>query len=162
MNIYAAIISSPLGEILLIGNSQALSGLWFIGQRYQPKIDPTWIWDTAPLKPAIDTVTAYFTGHELSLNCPVQPQGTDFQLSVWKALQSIPSGTTQTYGQIAKSLGKPKAVRAVGTAIGQNPISLVIPCHRIIGSTGSLTGYAGGIARKAWLLQHEQNGTINN
>jgi methylated-DNA-[protein]-cysteine S-methyltransferase len=158
MKKYATYTASPLGEILLVGNAQALCGLWFKGQRYEPEIDPQWIWDAAPLKPAVDAVMAYFSGQALRLNYPVQPKGTAFQLSVWQMLQRIPLGATRTYMDVAQSLGKPQAVRAVGSAIGKNPISLVIPCHRVVGSSGALTGYAGGLKRKAWLLLHEQKG----
>lgn len=106
--------------------------------------------------PVAAALTAYFAGNLAALaQIPVQPSGTLFQLRVWQALQQIPPGQTRSYAQIAASLGQPSASRAIGMANGQNPISLIIPCHRVIGSSGALTGYAGGKARKAWLLRHE-------
>lgn len=98
----------------------------------------------------------YFAGKRKDFSLPLELKGTDFQKKVWRALQKIPYGKTVTYSDIAKSIGKPKAVRAVGQAINRNPISIIIPCHRVIGKDGSLTGYAGGLWRKEWLLKHEQ------
>jgi methylated-DNA-[protein]-cysteine S-methyltransferase len=101
----------------------------------------------------------YFAGRRKTFDLPLAPAGTPFQLSVWKALERIAYGETQSYGQIAQSIGKPKAVRAVGAANGANPIPIVIPCHRVIGSDGSLTGYGGGLTRKRQLLALEQDKT---
>lgn len=101
-------------------------------------------------------VEHYFAGHVLALDgLTVTTGGTDFQRSVWKALRAIPAGETRTYGQLAAAIGSPKAVRAVGLANGRNPVALIVPCHRVIGANGTLTGYAGGLERKRWLLQHE-------
>ncbi|WP_019029331.1 methylated-DNA--[protein]-cysteine S-methyltransferase [Colwellia piezophila] len=100
-------------------------------------------------------LTEYFNGTRQEFTVPLDPQGTPFQQSVWDCLAKIPFGTVQSYGDIAKALNKPKASQAVGGANGRNPITLIVPCHRVIGSNGSLTGYAGGVARKLWLLKHE-------
>ena len=103
----------------------------------------------------VDQLRAYFAGHLTVFNVPLAPQGTAFQKQVWSALREIPLGATTTYGALAAHVGKPSAARAVGAANGKNPISLIVPCHRVIGGSGSLTGYAGGVELKAWLLEHE-------
>ncbi len=103
----------------------------------------------------IEQLAHYFSGHRTSFNLPLFMPGTEFQQSVWSALQAIPFGKTTTYRSLARQINRDKAIRAVGTANGRNPISIIVPCHRVIGSSGSLTGYAGGIKRKAWLLKHE-------
>jgi methylated-DNA-[protein]-cysteine S-methyltransferase len=106
-----------------------------------------------------DALTAYFDGHITALDAlAVQTQGTPFQQDIWQALREIPAGRTVSYGQLASRIDRPSAVRAVGLAVGANPVSLVVPCHRVIGADGSLTGYAGGLARKRWLLAHEAAG----
>ena len=101
-------------------------------------------------------IESYFAGKSVDFDVPLQPKGTDFQLNVWQKLLQIPVGHTASYLEIARSLGDPNATRAVGSANGQNPIAIIIPCHRVIGSNGTLTGYAGGLWRKKWLLNHEQ------
>lgn len=107
-----------------------------------------------------DAVLAYFSGHATALDdVPTQVSGTAFQRAVWAALRRIPAGQTRTYGQIAEAVGAPRAVRAAGMANGQNPIALIVPCHRVIGANGTLTGYAGGVERKRWLLAHEAQAT---
>lgn len=153
---------SPLGEILLSANNESLSGLWFHDQKYVPEsFKPTDDSESSIiLNSTLDWLQQYFGGqapHHQALN--VQPLGTEFQQRVWQALLTIPNGETTTYAELAQSIDKPKAVRAVGTAVGRNPISLFIPCHRVIGSNGSLTGYAGGLERKEALLNLE--GAVN-
>jgi methylated-DNA-[protein]-cysteine S-methyltransferase len=107
-------------------------------------------------KPVLDRLKAYFAGDIAAIDAiPAESAGTDFQCKVWKTLRQIPAGETWSYARLAKRIGRPEAVRAVGFANGANPISVVVPCHRVIGSNGSLTGYGGGLARKAWLLRHE-------
>jgi methylated-DNA-[protein]-cysteine S-methyltransferase len=138
-----------------MGTDAALCGLWFKGQRYEPEVDATWVWEQAALKPVVVQLEHYFAGHSTSFDCAVEPAGTLFQRSVWQCLRSIPAGQTWSYLQVAQALGRPQAVRAVGAAIGRNPISIIIPCHRVVGSSGSLTGYAGGLERKEWLLKRE-------
>ncbi|MBL8954533.1 MAG: methylated-DNA--[protein]-cysteine S-methyltransferase [Myxococcaceae bacterium] len=107
------------------------------------------------LERAAKQLAEYFAGERETFDLPLEPRGTGFQRAVWKALGEIAFGETVSYAHIAKKIGRPKAVRAVGAANGQNPISLIIPCHRVIGADGSLTGYGGGLPKKKWLLQHE-------
>jgi len=159
---------SPLGELLLSATDEALTGVWFTNQKYAPdsKQFPSSAQPSAVLISTLQWLDAYFdsfsenTASEKgnpSCTLPrLAPKGTEFQQHVWLALGRIPAGHTPTYGQLAKSLGKPTAVRAVAAAIGRNPISILIPCHRVIGANGSLTGYAGGLDRKQSLLAHER------
>ncbi|MGB0916259.1 MAG: methylated-DNA--[protein]-cysteine S-methyltransferase [Flavobacteriales bacterium] len=111
------------------------------------------------LKDCVQQLDEYFTGNRTEFNLPLNPAGTDFQKTVWAELQNIPFGKTVSYMDMAKRLGDPKVIRAAGTANGKNPIAVIIPCHRVIGSDGSLTGYAGGLKRKQWLLEHESSQT---
>jgi methylated-DNA-[protein]-cysteine S-methyltransferase len=152
------IYPSPLGAIhLTYSPERGLSGVYFEGQRHWPTDSATWQQeDGACFAEARSWLDAYFAKEPL----PPLPRihlnrGTEFQQKVWRALLNIQAGETMTYGQLATSLGAAKAVRAVGAAVGRNPLSLMVPCHRVIGSTGSLTGYAGGLDRKRWLLAHE-------
>jgi methylated-DNA-[protein]-cysteine S-methyltransferase len=115
----------------------------------------TWTASLLELKSVVDQFEAYFCGALGEFNLPLDPVGSEFQLAAWNALLKIPFGQTRTYGEIAKAIGQPKAARAVGLANNQNPIVIIIPCHRVIGADGSLTGYGGGLPRKRWLLQHE-------
>ncbi len=108
------------------------------------------------LDAAVDELAEYLEGRRARFTLPVAPEGTEFQRAVWRTLLEIPHGETRTYGWVAARVGRPDAVRAVGTAIGRNPIGIVIPCHRVIGADGSLTGYAGGLDAKRWLLSHEK------
>lgn len=103
----------------------------------------------------ITELAEYFAGKRTTFTLPLEPQGTPFRMQVWKQLQEIPHGQMRTYGEIANAIGKPTAARAVGQAIHHNPISIIIPCHRVIGSSGKLTGYASGLSKKEWLLKHE-------
>ncbi len=154
---YFTEVASPLGTITLTATDHGLSGLYFEGQKHWPADSATWQRDDGPRFDLARTwLSAYFSGKGRG----VLPKldlitGTEFQKKVWQALKEIPTGQTLTYGQIAEQIGAPNAVRAVGAAIGRNPISMIIPCHRVIGSTGLLTGYAGGVERKRWLLEHE-------
>jgi methylated-DNA-[protein]-cysteine S-methyltransferase len=156
-------IASPIGEILLVTDGNLLCALDFLDYESRmldllKKRYDSFAFTSANNPLGLrDRLTDYFNG---KLNCfenlPTHPGGTPFQQQVWQQLQTIASGTTWTYGALAKSLGNPRASRAVGAANGLNPIAIVIPCHRVIGSNAKLTGYAGGIDRKAWLLNHEQ------
>lgn len=145
---------SPVGKLTLISNGQALTGLEFENPRYplpkQPRGDDKIISATRR------QLDQYFAGKLKSFDLPLAPQGTPFQQSVWRALLDIPYGVTRSYGEQAKAIGKPAAVRAVGLANGRNPIAVIIPCHRVIGANGSLTGYGGGMERKQQLLDLEQ------
>lgn len=153
--IYTTTFVSPPGRIILAATDQGLCGLYFEGQKHMPD---TTGWVEAPERfiAVIEQLKAYFEGSLKQFDLGLFPvHGTDFQRQVWKTLQAIQTGDTTTYGEIAQQLGKPAAVRAVGAAVGRNPLSIVIPCHRVVGSNGSLTGYAGGVDRKEWLLRHE-------
>jgi methylated-DNA-[protein]-cysteine S-methyltransferase len=158
--IYKTTWQSPLGPILLAATERGLCGCWFIGQKHFPVGSDAWIEDATALKSAILWLQGYFQTSKHPLPAPGIDWlgGTEFQRAVWAMLQQIPVGRTQTYGQIAAQLGRPKASRAVGAAVGRNPISLIVPCHRVVGGCGSLTGYAGGLERKQWLLVHENAG----
>lgn len=147
---------SPLGRILLSGTEKALAGLWIVGEKHAPEIEPSWVEDDAPFAEALRQLDEYFAGTRQEFDLPLTAEGTAFQKQVWEALRGIPFGVTKTYGQLATQIGNPKAMRAVGLANGQNPISIIVPCHRVIGASGSLTGYGGGLKAKRWLLDHEQ------
>lgn len=159
--LYQSHTTSPLGDVLLAATEQGLAGVWFVhGQAHMPDTRH-WITDTThhthtTLQAAAQQLHEYFKGQRLRFELPLHPAwGTSFQRAVWHALQAIPYGNTQTYGDIARGIGYPKAVRAVGAAIGQNPHSIVVPCHRVVGANGALTGFAGGLDRKQYLLAHE-------
>ena len=148
-------IKSPLGTITLQANDQGLSGVWFETQTSQPADLGTADPNHAILVLAEQALTEYFAGNKSNIKVPINAPGTDFQQRVWQALTTIPFGETWSYQDLAYAIGKPTAARAVGMANGKNPVSILVPCHRVIGKNGKLTGYAGGIERKAWLLQHE-------
>lgn len=156
--VYYRWIDSPIGELLLTANETALTALALKGQKYFP--EPTPNWQAAPNLAILDQTQTqlqdYFAGNRQTFDIPLAPQGTAFQKQVWQCLGEIPFGETRTYGQLAQTIAQPNAVRAVGAANGHNPISIIVPCHRVIASNGMLTGYAGGIDRKQWLLNHEQ------
>ncbi|WP_298608931.1 methylated-DNA--[protein]-cysteine S-methyltransferase [uncultured Thiothrix sp.] len=147
-----------LGQTIVAGNEQGLAGVWFNDQRHFAGIQGDWIHqETELLHAAKQQLLAYFAGELKEFDLPLTPKGTEFQERVWQALQDIDYGVTCSYGDIANQLNQPKAVRAVGAAVGKNPLSIIIPCHRVLGSQKQLTGYAGGLERKKWLLQLEQN-----
>jgi methylated-DNA-[protein]-cysteine S-methyltransferase len=148
---------SPLGEILLTANEDALTGLHFVGEKYYPGISPAWrsSENVAVIRSAMNQLDEYFAGKRQLFDLKLAPEGTEFQRGVWRALSALRFGETLSYAQLAQRIGKPRAVRAVGAANGRNPISIVVPCHRVIGAKGALTGYAGGLARKAALLRLE-------
>ena len=156
-------LPSPVGDLLLTHNGEALTGLTMPheqhGQHTAPQSD--WQHDAAAQTPifaaATKQLTAYFAGQLQHFDLPLAPQGTPFQQQVWRALCEIPYGHTRSYGWQAQAINNPKAVRAVGGANGRNPIGIVIPCHRVIGANGSLTGYGGGLPNKQWLLAHERH-----
>ena len=153
-------LQSPLGPITLAASAQGLCGVWFEGQRHGPSdaLVQSWAVDHAHpvLQVAALQLHAFFAGKVQRFDLPLDlSAGTPFQQAVWRALLAIPSGQTQSYGDLAKQLLKPTAVRAVGAAVGRNPLSIVVPCHRVLGANGQLTGYAGGLWRKQALLQLE-------
>ena len=147
---------SPIGRLLLTSDGTALTGLYMEPSRKAQCTDG-WMEDVtvAPLSATVRQLTEYFEGTRREFDLPLRLQGTTFQTRVWRELTEIPYGQTWSYGQLAKRIDKPSASRAVGLANGRNPISILVPCHRVIGADGSLTGYGGGIERKRWLLAHE-------
>jgi methylated-DNA-[protein]-cysteine S-methyltransferase len=149
-------IESPIGPLLLAGDRDALRFLLFTRGRDKAKPDPEWEPDRGALKEPVKQLGAYLNGRLKDFDLPLAPDGTSFQTSVWDALQRIPYGETISYGELARRLGNPKAVRAVGLANGSNPIAIIIPCHRVIGSNGSLVGYGGGLPIKQALLSMER------
>lgn len=147
---------SPIGLIQLQGNETYITHILFTSDNVQ-KQDIASVPQTWELgKQAIQQLSEYFAGKRTEFTLPLHPQGTAFQVAVWNALQTIPFGETRSYGEIASTIGKPKAARAVGLANNRNPLAIVIPCHRVIGANGNLTGYAGGLDCKAFLLNLEQ------
>ena len=145
-------IDSPVGPLLLTSNGTALTRLLF-----DVPPDPTWSTEPTPvLEDAVRQLEEYFAGERRDFDLPLEPAGTPFQLTVWAALRDIPYAETINYGQLADRVGNPNASRAVGLANGRNPISIVVPCHRVIGANGSLTGYGGGLDRKRTLLELER------
>ena len=148
---------SALGPILLAASKKQLVGIWFVGQHHQPDTS-NWASDEHhPLLRRVKTeLDEYFAGQRHSFDLPLDMQcGTAFQQTVWRALLAIPYGSSTSYGALSTVIGRPSAVRALGGAVGRNPFSIVVPCHRVIGAKGSLTGYAGGLERKSALLQLE-------
>jgi len=151
-----ATINTPLGKLLLARTAKGLAGVWFDGQKHHPApLTAVRRPDDALLRRAAEQLHAYFAGEAFAFDMPLDLQGTPFQRSVWQALLDIPAGETRSYGEIAVALGSASAVRAVGGAVGRNPVSVIVPCHRVVGSDGSLTGYAGGVDRKRALLELE-------
>lgn len=143
--------------MLLAAEETGLIGAWFEGQAHYARRLPAHIQETTPLlQEAIDWLDLYFSGQVSACPLPLQPKGSPFQLAVWLALQEIPYGTVCSYGALSTKIGKPGAAQAVGAAVGRNPLSVFIPCHRVVGKDGSLTGYAGGLQRKQYLLNLER------
>ncbi len=159
--IYTAYYTSPIGRLLLAEKEEALIGLWIEGQKYFPDLTG----QECAERPGSDLLQRtkawldrYFAGEKPAAGeLPLSPKGSGFRKAVWKALCEIPYGEVASYGEIGRKLSQTSA-RAVGGAVGHNPISIIIPCHRVVGANGNLTGYAGGIDRKRWLLEHEARG----
>ncbi|MDL4816666.1 methylated-DNA--[protein]-cysteine S-methyltransferase [Actinomadura opuntiae] len=154
------VVDSPVGPLTLVAIDGALSGLYMVEQRHRPPQetfgapgDP----GAEPFAATTEQLAAYFAGELTEFDLPLALRGTPFQGRVWAALQEIPYGETTTYGELAVELGQPTASRAVGLANGKNPVGLIVPCHRVVGSTGSLTGYGGGLDRKRYLLDFERS-----
>ena len=150
-------IPTPLGPLLATAEGNKLTGLYFEGGRHAPGISPTWQEDPshAPLRRCAGQVAAYLEGKREQFDLPLAPSGTPFQQRVWNEIARIPYGATITYAELAKRAGSPRSARAAGAATGRNPLSIIVPCHRVVGSSGSLTGYAGGFERKRRLLALE-------
>ena len=155
-------VETPLGPMRLCATATGLTGAWFHDQRHSP--DAVWftLWPTCSQHPILAEaerqLTAYFAGKRRGFDLPLDLSGgTPFQREVWQTLLAIPNGTTCNYGEVAERIGRPSAVRAVGAAVGRNPVSIIVPCHRVLGANGSLTGYAGGLHRKVRLLELERD-----
>lgn len=148
--------ATPLGPVTLAATDRGLAGLWFDGQKHHPgplaaPVDAGQRW----LAQTLDELAGYWRDGRKPWRVPLDPQGTAFQQAVWQALREIPAGANESYGALAERLGRASAVRAVAAAVGRNPLSIVVPCHRVLGANGALTGYAGGLERKAALLRLE-------
>lgn len=153
--LFRSTLPSPIGPLLLSGTESALTAISMATRRYP---DPTAAEarpDDAPFRAAREQLEAYFAGELREFALELAPEGTLFRQKVWRALLEIPYGETESYGALAARIGLPDAARAVGLANGRNPIAIVIPCHRVIGKSGALVGYGGGLERKQWLLAHE-------
>ncbi len=159
--LYYTWMDSLLGALLLMSDGRSLTGLYLDGQKYFPSQTEEWqeADDIEVLTQTKTQLSEYFAHQRQVFDLPVDPQGTEFQKRVWQGLQTIPYGQTISYAELAHQLGSPDASRAVGAANGRNPISIVVPCHRVIAANGKLTGYAGGLDRKQRLLNHEQEKT---
>jgi methylated-DNA-[protein]-cysteine S-methyltransferase len=149
-------MDTPVGRLLVAGDNAGLRNVLFGEGRSEAKPQPGWREDATRLANAVRQLRAYFAGELRRFDLPLAPEGTPFQRRVWQELLAIPYGKTISYGELARRIGKPTGSRAVGLANGANPISIVIPCHRVIGSTGKLTGYGGGLKTKEWLLELER------
>lgn len=160
MTTFYTIIPSPIGEILLARNEKGISHINFQGGESVLTPAPDWQRDYTAFADVITQLDAYFAGELHEFDLPLAPEGTPFQQTVWQMLQTIPYGHTATYGELAAEIGQPNASRAVGAANGRNPIPIVIPCHRVIGANGKLTGFSGGLHIKQALLALEKNGRL--
>lgn len=148
-------LPSPIGPLLLVSNGDALTGLYMTDHVGGPAPQPDWRSDATRFAAVWEQLTAYFASELREFDVPLAADGTEFQQKVWDELRRIPFGETISYGELARRIEQPAASRAVGRANGQNPISIIVPCHRVIGANGTLTGYGGGLDRKRWLLAHE-------
>lgn len=153
--LFSTRLESPLGPLLLIAEADALCGVYLPEPRWPPAESGEARADLPILVQAARELDEYFSGHRRAFTVPTRAHGTDFQRAVWSELAEIEFGATRSYADVARALARPSATRAVGAANGKNPLAIVIPCHRVVGGDGSLTGYAGGLAVKRWLLAHE-------
>lgn len=160
---YTATVDSPVGPITICGHDTpqgfAITRLGFGDDKHGPRDRSDWVRDDARFAEAAEQLREFFADERRDFSLLLDPAGTPFQQQVWQALREIPYGETRSYADIANALGNPTATRAVGAANGRNPIGIVVPCHRVIGADGSLTGYAGGVHNKRWLLDHERRVT---
>lgn len=152
---YYRYLETPIGDLLLAGDEDGLSLVSFPEGSMRRDPEPEWIYSEKPFAEAAKQLTDYFAGALKEFDLPLKPTGTEFQLAVLDELQKIPYGTTTSYGDIAERIGRPRAVRAVGAANGRNPLPIIIPCHRVVGSSGDLTGFGGGLPTKKALLRLE-------
>jgi methylated-DNA-[protein]-cysteine S-methyltransferase len=153
---YYTTITSPLGELLAQSDGELFTGLYLPDHKGGPQPTVTWQMADAPFAALRDQLAEYFAGERQEFDVPIRLSGTPFQQRVWRELERIPYGATITYAELARRIGSPTASRAVGAANGRNPISILVPCHRVVGASGELTGYAGGVAQKQWLLAMER------
>jgi methylated-DNA-[protein]-cysteine S-methyltransferase len=156
---YAA-VDSPIGPLLAASDGTGLRTILFAVDGRPASPGPGWCEDRAHLAPVLEQLEAYFAGSLEEFDLELSPRGTDFQLLVWRELLTIGYGETMSYSELARLIGRPRAVRAVGAANGANPLPIVIPCHRVIGASGSLVGYGGGLEVKRWLLDLERGGVL--
>jgi methylated-DNA-[protein]-cysteine S-methyltransferase len=150
------VVDSPVGRLTLVAANGTLTGLYVDLQRHRPLEETFGELDPTPFTEVIRQLEEYFAGHRAEFDLPIALTGTPFQRTVWTALREIPYGETVSYGQLAERIGRPGATRAVGLANGRNPICIIVPCHRVVGATGDLTGYSGGLERKQHLLNFER------
>lgn len=155
MTILYTRLRSPLGALLVLGNGHEVIGIHIEGQHRDPQIAADWTRADGRFEEERAQLDQYFAGRRRRFEVALRPLGTEFQHEVWSALGAIPFGATTTYGELARAIGRPRAQRAVGAAVGRNPISIMIPCHRVVGASGALTGYGGGISNKRRLLDLE-------
>ncbi len=153
---YYSYVPTPIGKLLIAGTASVLKVIGFPTEKQKRVLDPDWIDDNLPLAPVIEQLMSYFNGDRQTFDLQLSLNGTTFQKRVWQELREIPYGKTTSYGEIARKIGRPKAFRAVGVANGQNPIPIVIPCHRVIAKSGDLTGFGGGLELKEKLLSLER------
>ena len=151
-------IQSPIGELLLTGDGEAISGLYIQDGLAAMEPDPGWRRDDNAFADAREQLGEYFAGERTDFDLALAPEGTEFQRRVWDGLRAIPYGETRSYAELARAVGRPGAARAVGAANGRNPITVIVPCHRVIGSNGDLAGFSGGVERKRMLLDLEASG----
>lgn len=154
--VFRSTMPSPIGPLLLCGTGTAITAIFMATRRHPEGVPGDTRPDDGPFREARRQLDAYFAGELREFTLELAPEGTLFRQKVWRALLDIPYGATESYGELALRIGLPQAARAVGLANGRNPISIVVPCHRVIGKTGALVGYGGGLERKQWLLAHEQ------
>ncbi len=154
---YFDFYESPMGRMLIVAGPDALTGLYFIDQKYYREVEPDWV--RSPAHSVVHStarqMAEYFEGKRREFDLPIAPEGTPFQSAIWTAIASVKYGDLITYSELARRAGHPGAIRAAGAATGRNPITIIVPCHRIVGSNGSLTGYAGGLDRKRALQELE-------
>ncbi len=158
--VYYDYMQTPIGRLMLAVDGRGLRHVDFENGKYPAAIGEDWEHGPGALHEARAQLKAYFAGKLTEFDLPLAPRGTDFQQQVWLALLRIPYGATTTYGEIARELGDMNATRAVGAANGRNPLPIIVPCHRVIGANGSLTGFGGGLPTKRWLLDHEQRHSV--
>lgn len=164
MTVYYSYLESPIQQLTLTSDGESLTGLRMVERRHAPEMTAEWKRDdhAAPFAEARRQLLAYFNGELTEFTLPLATGGTAFQQRIWQHLLQIPYGETISYGEMARRIGNPNASRAVGAANGRNPISIIIPCHRLIGTDGKLTDYGGGLERKEWLLIHERTHRSNS